>query len=91
MLGDDGSTDGTRDIVREFAARHPKVRLVTRTGTAEDVLRLVREGMADVALVAQSDAPGSAAPTGIPASARDRPDAPANRTIRANSRHMRPL
>jgi DNA-binding transcriptional LysR family regulator len=43
----------------EFAARHPKVRMITRTGTIEDLLALLRERVVNLAcLLALGPLPG---------------------------------
>jgi glycosyltransferase involved in cell wall biosynthesis len=58
LIVDDGSTDGTRDILRELADEHPQIRLLLQpqnAGKGAALRRGFREATGDVVLVQDAD------------------------------------
>ncbi len=58
IIVDDGSTDGTRDIIRELASRHPEIRIILQPrnqGKGAAVARGLKHSTGDVIIIQDAD------------------------------------
>jgi glycosyltransferase involved in cell wall biosynthesis len=58
IIVDDGSTDGTREIIRELAARRPEVRVILQPGNhgkGAAVARGLRQASGDIVIIQDAD------------------------------------